>query len=49
MFFIIDVQEEWTWSISNNYIIKSDMCIKLNYIQTSLDYKPLGSGLSPQS
>ena len=22
MFFIFDVQEEWTWNISNNYIIE---------------------------
>ena len=22
MFFIFDVQEEWIWNISNNYIIK---------------------------
>ena len=37
MFFIFDMQEEWTWNISNNYIIKSDVCIKLKYIQISLD------------
>ena len=30
------MQEEWTWNISN-YIIKSDVCIKLQYIQISLD------------
>ena len=32
MFFIFDVQEESTWNISNNDIIKSDVCIKLKYI-----------------
>ena len=32
MFFIFDMQEKWTWNISNNYIIKSDLCIKLKYI-----------------
>ena len=37
MFFIFDVQEEWTWTISNNCIIKSDVCIKLKYIRISLD------------
>ena len=37
MFFIFDVQEEWTWNISNNYIIKSDMCVNLKYIRKSLD------------
>ena len=37
MFFIFDMQEEWAWNISNNYIIKSDVCIKLKYIQISLD------------
>ena len=37
MFFTFDMQEEWTWNISNNYIIKSDVCIKLKYIQISLD------------
>ena len=31
------MQEEWTWNISNNYIIKSDVYIKLKYIQISLD------------
>ena len=31
------MQEEWTWNISNNYIIKSDVFIKLKYIQISLD------------
>ena len=36
MFFIFVMQEEWTWNISN-YIIKSDVCIKLQYIQISLD------------
>ena len=33
MFFMF----EWTWNISNNYIIKSDVYIKLKYIQISLD------------
>ena len=37
MFFIFDMQEEWTWNISNNHIIKSDVCIKLKYIRISLD------------
>ena len=37
MFFIFDIQEEWTWNISNNYIIKSIVCIKLKYIWISLD------------
>ena len=37
MFFIFDMQEKWTWNISNTYIIKSDMCIKLKYIRISLD------------
>ena len=37
MFLIFDIQEEWTWNISNNNIIKSDMCIKLKYIWISLD------------
>ena len=37
MFFIFDMQEEWTWNISNNYIIKSDVCMKLKYIRISLD------------
>ena len=27
MFFIFDMKEEWTWNISNNYIIKSDVCV----------------------
>ena len=36
MFFIFDVQEEWTWNISNNYAFKSDVCIKLKYIQILL-------------
>ena len=31
------MQEEWTWNISNNYIIKSDVCTKLKCIQISLD------------
>ena len=31
------MQEEWTWIISSNYIIKSDVYIKLKYIQISLD------------
>ena len=31
------MQEEWTWNISNNYIIKSDVYIKLKYIQISSD------------
>ena len=34
MFFIFGVQEEWTWNISNYYIIKSDVYIKLKYIQS---------------
>ena len=37
MFFIFDMQEEWTWNISNNYIIKSDVYIKLKYIWISWD------------
>ena len=37
MFFIFDMQVEWTWTISNNYIIKSDVYIKLRYIQIFLD------------
>ena len=37
MLFIFDMHEEWTWNISNNYIIKSDVCIKLKYIRISLD------------
>ena len=37
MFFIFDMQEEWTWNISNNHIIKSDVYIKLKYIRISLD------------
>ena len=36
MFFIFDVQEKRTWNISDNYI-KSDVCIKLKYIQIYLD------------
>ena len=32
------MQEEWTWNSSNNYIIKSEVCvIKLKHIQISLD------------
>ena len=34
---MFDMQGEWTWNISNNYMIKSDVCIKLKYIQISLD------------
>ena len=37
MFFIFDLHDEWTWNISNNCIIKSDVCIKLKYIRISLD------------
>ena len=37
LFGLFDMQEEWTWNISNNYIIKSDVCIKLKYIRISLD------------
>ena len=37
MFFIFDMKEGWTWNSSNNYIIKSDVCIKLTYIQISSD------------
>ena len=37
MFFIFDMQEQWTWNIFNNYIIKSDVCIKLKYIRIFLD------------
>ena len=37
MFFIFDMQEEWTRNNSNNYIIKSDVCIKLKYTQISID------------
>ena len=28
MFFIFDMQDEWTWSISNNYIIKSEKLLR---------------------
>ena len=35
MFFMFDMQEEWIWNISNNHIIKSDVYIKLKYIQIS--------------
>ena len=31
------MQVEWTWNISNKYVIKSDVCIKLKYIRISLD------------
>ena len=37
MLFIFDMQEEWTQNIYNNYVIKSDVCIKVKYIQISLD------------
>ena len=37
MFFMSDMQEEWTGNISNNYIIKSDVRLKLKYIRISLD------------
>ena len=37
MFFIFDMQEEWTWNISNNHIIKSNVYIELKYIWMSLD------------
>ena len=37
MFFIFDMQKEWTQNIPYYYIIKSGVCIKLKYIQTSLD------------
>ena len=37
MFFIFDMQEKWIWNISNNCIIKSDVCRKLKYIWISLD------------
>ena len=37
MLFIFDMQEEWTWNISNNYIIKFDVYLKLKYTQISLD------------
>ena len=30
------MQEEWAWNIPNNYIIKSDVFIKLKYIQINL-------------
>ena len=30
------MQEEWTWNISSKYIIKSDVRIKLKYIQMLL-------------
>ena len=36
MFFMFGVQQEWTWSISDNYISKSDVCIKLKYIRMLL-------------
>ena len=35
MFFIVDMQEEWAWNIANNYIIKSDVYIKLKYVWIS--------------
>ena len=35
--FIFDMQKEWTWNISNNWIIKSDVYIKPKYIRISLD------------
>ena len=34
--FYFDMQDELTWNISNNHI-KSDVYIKLKYIQMSLD------------
>ena len=37
MFFIFNMQQKWTWIISNNYIIKSAESIKLKYIWISLD------------
>ena len=37
MLFIFDMQEQWTWNISNNYIIKFDAYIKLKYTRISLD------------
>ena len=36
MFFTFDMQKAWTWNIPYNYIIKSDVCIKLKYIQIPL-------------
>ena len=38
MFFIFHVQEKCIWNISNNFIIKSDVCIKLKYIRNVIDY-----------
>ena len=35
--FAYQMHQEWTWNISNNYIIKSDVYIKLKYIRISLD------------
>ena len=35
-FLIFDMEEGWKWNISN-YIIKSDVCIKLKYIRISLE------------
>ena len=31
------MQGEWTWNISNNHIIKSDVYIRPKYIRISLD------------
>ena len=31
------MQEELTWNISNDHIVKSDVHIKLKYIRISLD------------
>ena len=36
MIFKFDVQEEWTWNISSKYMIKSDVRVKLKYIQMLL-------------
>ena len=36
MFFIFDMQEEWIWNNSNNYIIKSDVYAKLIFRYISI-------------
>ena len=37
MFSMVDMKEERTWNISNNYVIKSDVYIKLKLIRIYLD------------
>ena len=34
---MVDMKEERTWNISNNYVIKSDVYIKLKLIRIYLD------------